>query len=268
MATNAYANDSASSLEAQRSALTPRQERLARKARRRAAMEKYDKGCVGMCWVIMGLVVILPFVLFLIVSLSPSHIHSIAITKVSGTIVTDYESNTTVPIKITVGPAGGCMWYEDVNGPPTQCESSHPFKPNPEILHLPSNQTLTNAFSAPLGKALVVNHLATAFGGLTLILFTLDAFVFQRGFSRFFIWLTFFLMWTAFGLEIAYVVTTTKNISKAEEQEYLGDVSNTIGNGFWMILASCILVSGFFCGCGGSGVMNNYNNFGIAHDAP
>ncbi|OCF34336.1 hypothetical protein I316_03850 [Kwoniella heveanensis BCC8398] len=252
-------NDSVSSFEAQMQHLTPREQRLARKARRRAAMEKYDKGCVAMCWGILGLVV---------VSLSPSHIHSLAITKVSGKVVTDYESNTTVPIKITVGPAGGCMWYEDVDGPPTQCKASQPFKPDPKILHLPSNQTLTNAFSAPLGKALIVNHLATAFGGLTLILFTLDALVFQRGFSRFFIWLTFLLMWAAFALEIAYVVTTTKSVSKAQDQGYyIGDLSNGIGNGFWMILASCILVSGFFCGCGGTGVGSNYVNFGIAHDA-
>ncbi|WVQ95942.1 hypothetical protein IAU59_003041 [Kwoniella sp. CBS 9459] len=261
------ANDWASSLEAQPPALTPREQRLARKARRRAAMEKYDKGCVGMCWAILGLVVVLPFVLFLVVSLSPSHIHEIAITKVSGRIVTDYETNTTVPIKITVGPAGGCMWFQDVNGPPTHCRSSHPFRPDPEVLHLPSNQTITNAFSAPLGKALIVNHLATAFGGLTLILFALDALVYQRGFSRFFIWLTFLLMWTAFALEIAYVATTTKNISKAREQGYVGDVGNNIGNGFWMILASCILVSAFFCGCGGTGVGTTHTSFDFAHNA-
>ncbi|WVF68392.1 hypothetical protein IAT40_003157 [Kwoniella sp. CBS 6097] len=185
----------------------------------------------------------IPLTFYLVVSLSPVQIHGLSLARVTGDVL-DPATNISVPVKVTVGPSGGCMWY-NTTGAPTRCIAKIPFVPEAEVLHLPSNQTLTKSFPIAMGKALALNHVMTALCGVCLLAALVDILVLKGGACFILIQLAVLMMWITFVFETTYISVLHKRLDDNESGfEY------HIGPGYWMILAVTIAVSLLMCSNG------------------
>ncbi|WVQ95941.1 hypothetical protein IAU59_003040 [Kwoniella sp. CBS 9459] len=186
-----------------------------------------------------------PFTFYLVASLSPVQIHALSLSRVTGE-VHDPTTNVSVPIKVTVGPSGGCMWY-NTTGAPTRCIAKIPFVPDADLLHLPSNQTLTKSFPIAMGRALALNHVMTILCGLSLLAVLVDVLVLHGGACLVVIYLTVIMMWITFILETIYISVLHKRLDDNNS-----GFDYHVGPAYWMILAATITVSLLMCGDNGS----------------
>ncbi|WVR07961.1 hypothetical protein IAU60_005004 [Kwoniella sp. DSM 27419] len=188
----------------------------------------------------------LPFVFNLVVSLSPGVIHTLSLARVTGH-VPDGLTNTSLPVMISVGPTGGCMWFNATGGPPTRCIAHQPFIPDSGVLQLPSNQTVIGAFPVTLGRALVMNHVVVGLMGLSIVVALVDMLVLNGGISLIIVYFTILLMWITFILETTYIGVLHHRLDSHQT-----GFDYHIGPGYWLILVSVLIVSALTCGNGDS----------------
>ncbi|WVQ78856.1 hypothetical protein IAT38_000947 [Cryptococcus sp. DSM 104549] len=113
-----------------------------------------------------GVILSLPLQFHLLASLAtvPIHRYSIATLTSNWVVETGPEGNVTVPVKVNFGVASGCIWYNHT-GP--MCSMGLPWIPDPELLHLPSNQTLTSLIPIAAARGLLMLHVVTGLEAIT-----------------------------------------------------------------------------------------------------
>ncbi|WWC73788.1 uncharacterized protein I206_107760 [Kwoniella pini CBS 10737] len=205
---------------------------------------KWDSVTLGFM-IIAGVgVFLVPFSFFLVVSLSPRFIHTLSLARVKGNVF-DNVTQSTVKVEITVGPSGGCMWY---NSSTPICSAKIPYVPSAEYLHLPPNQNLTSIFPIAMGRALPMNHVMVILMGLCLIVAILDVFLFEGGIAWIIISFSSIMLWIVYFLESAYIKllnTRIGNIYEHDSWEY------HTGNGYILVTVATFVASIFICGSGG-----------------
>ncbi|WVW87034.1 hypothetical protein I302_109090 [Kwoniella bestiolae CBS 10118] len=202
------------------------------------ARRKYETLLLFLLFTGIAIVVLFPFVSFILVSLSPYYIPGLDMARVEGKYY-DAPNNVTFDVKISVGPSGGCMWF---NSSEPQCSTKIPYVPNAEYLHLGPNSNLTSVFPIAMGRALALNHVIVGLMGLSMIAVLMDILI-----SIFIIYFTAFMLWLVYFLESTYIGTLSNrldDIYENKEWEY-----NT-GGGFIMISVSVFVASFFLCGGG------------------
>ncbi|ODN77066.1 hypothetical protein L202_05603 [Cryptococcus amylolentus CBS 6039] len=121
---------------------------------------------VAEMWGVAGMVLSwAPVILFILLSCAGYNIPSLNITNATANITSDDDS-TWAMAKISIGPSGGCMYYDDS---PRKCIRTLDFKPDPAFLHLPVNQTLTTSLSQTLNRAFVTNYISAGCIGFATI---------------------------------------------------------------------------------------------------
>ncbi|WWD04493.1 hypothetical protein V865_002563 [Kwoniella europaea PYCC6329] len=204
---------------------------------------KYDILIITLVSIGAAIVILFPFVSFLLVSLSPYYLPGLDIARIEGKYF-DVANNHSIDVKISVGPSGGCMWFNDTT---PKCSTKIPYVPNAEHLHLQPNSNLTSIFPIAMGRVLALNHVMVGLMGLSMIAVLLDILVLKGGISLFIIYFTGFMLWLVYFLESTYIGTMSNrldDIYEAKEWEY------HTGGGFIMISVSVFVASFFLCGGG------------------
>ncbi|WWC65739.1 uncharacterized protein I303_108361 [Kwoniella dejecticola CBS 10117] len=191
-------------------------------------------------------VLLMPFAFFLVVSFSPNYIHALSLAWVESKVI-DGPTQQLITRKISVGPAGGCMWY---NSSISKCDLGVPYVPSSEYLHLAPNQNVTSTFPVAMGRALPLNHVVVILMGLCLTVALLDIFFFKGGIALYIIYFSGFMLWIVYFLESTYVGTLSHRLDKIYEHE---DWEYHAGNGFILITVATFVASIFLCGGGAAG---------------
>ncbi|WVQ78854.1 hypothetical protein IAT38_000945 [Cryptococcus sp. DSM 104549] len=181
-----------------------------------------------------ALITIAPVIFFVFASLATEPIHNLAITTLTANWVVDIrpEGNITVPVKINVGVACGCIWYNDT-GP--SCNWAIPWRPDPNLLHLPANQTLTKTFPTANGGALIAVHALAAASIVSVVFAYTDQSTTSKGFTK--VGSMFGASWVVFGISIAYDTGIKNNIAK--DDAGMGYKHHT-GSAVWLSLVGAI----------------------------
>ncbi|TYJ56249.1 hypothetical protein B9479_003094 [Cryptococcus floricola] len=193
---------------------------------------------VAEMWGFVGMVLIwAPVILFILLSCAGYNIPSLNITNATANITSD-DGSTWAMAKISIGPSGGCMYYDDS---PRKCIRTLDFKPDPAFLHLPANQTLTTSLSQTLNRAFITNYISAGWIGVA----TISLLV---GFSDnswsatsqdLMIWGSLFA-WLSFWLNVAICLNFRRLLNahdKASGWDY------HVGNGLWLFLYTVVHTS-------------------------
>ncbi|WWC95723.1 hypothetical protein V866_002589 [Kwoniella sp. B9012] len=194
----------------------------------------------------LTILALIPFTFYFINSLSPTIIHGLSLAKVTGEFV-EASTNQAIKVRVRVGPSGGCVWSNLTES--ISCVSHIPYKPTPETIHLPNNESITSCFPIALGKALALNHVTTALMGLSILAILVDSLILQGGISLAIVYLMVLFMWITFILETIYISVLHKRLDKINQGDNEnGNWEYKVGEGYWFVLAATILVSLVTCG--------------------
>ncbi|KAK6907472.1 hypothetical protein I203_101466 [Kwoniella mangroviensis CBS 8507] len=149
-----------------------------------------------------------------------------------------------IPRRISLGGSGGCMWFDDLSGPPTKCTIGTHFHPDAQILSLSEEKdTILWAMSAKIGVWRISNFLATGLVVCGLISFVL-AIRFRR--IRILTSAIFYsatiVTWAALICNITYLIIVQRNI-RSSRPRFHADLGNVI----WLWVTSTALVSVTSC---------------------
>ncbi|WWC96878.1 hypothetical protein V866_003753 [Kwoniella sp. B9012] len=149
-----------------------------------------------------------------------------------------------IPRRISVGGSGGCMWFDDLSGPPAKCIMGIHFHPDPEILSLSEEtDTILWAMSARIGVWRISNFLATGLVACGLISFVL-AIRFRR--LRILTSAIFYpatiVTWAALICNITYLIIVQRNVRSSRPRFHA-----ELGSVIWLWVASTVLVSVTAC---------------------
>ncbi|WVQ78855.1 hypothetical protein IAT38_000946 [Cryptococcus sp. DSM 104549] len=190
-----------------------------------------------------GVITVLPFLLLLFASLAtvPIHRYSIATISSNWVVETGPEGNVTVPVKVNFGVASGCIWYNHT-GP--MCSTALPWIPDPDLLHLPSNQTLTSCIPTTTSRGLFVLHVATGLGAITTVWAYFDMPNMSKGFTKRAHWSicgVALIAWMNFWIVLSFDVDLKTKIQK-EGGQGMGYEYHT-GQATWLVLTGALFQS-------------------------
>ncbi|WVQ78857.1 hypothetical protein IAT38_000948 [Cryptococcus sp. DSM 104549] len=202
-----------------------------------------------------GIALIGPFILLLLVSISPVAIPTLNF--ITGTATTSVSSEVLggsgdglveVPIKVSIGAGGGCSWFGDAK----RCSLGIGYIPDTNFLHIPEElvQNVTESFNPSRHRGVAVNHLATA-----LVWLATPPLVWDLVVDPPFSWQGCALFSWAFAMVITWIATILDSTYSSKVKSLLAEehthFNGESGGAYWVMVAVSldmmfVLVVGFW----------------------
>ncbi|WVW80251.1 hypothetical protein I302_102229 [Kwoniella bestiolae CBS 10118] len=148
-----------------------------------------------------------------------------------------------IPRRISLGGSGGCMWFDDLSGPPTKCITTIHFQPDPEVLSLSEEDTILSAMTTKIGVWRITNYLATGLVGMGKVLFVLSGkYGKLGGITSAILYPATLLTWAALIGDISYLLIVQRNVRTARPRFHA-----ELGLVIWLWVVSTALVSVTAC---------------------